>query len=142
MTGNDEEARLRVVLRSTRLPVRMQYMAARRIATNLNAGFTRRPTTKSNHVPVVRTRRPADQYPNGCVCPITLEPFRDPVVCTDGQSYERAAIEKWLRTHGTSPVLGTPMPAKTIPNVNLRIILDDMDARASLDVESDASASR
>lgn len=31
------------------------------------------------------------------LCPITLEPFRDPVEAADGQLYERAAIESWLR---------------------------------------------
>jgi len=32
------------------------------------------------------------------------EVMRDPVLATDGYSYERSAIEQWLRTHNTSPM--------------------------------------
>ena len=31
------------------------------------------------------------------LCPITLDRFRDPVVAADGHTYERAAIERWVR---------------------------------------------
>ena len=34
---------------------------------------------------------------NSFVCPITAEVMTDPVVCADGHSYERDAIEDWLR---------------------------------------------
>eukprot|EP00983_Pelagomonas_calceolata_P133785 1161997-Pelagomonas_calceolata.AAC.4 len=30
--------------------------------------------------------------------------MRDPVLATDGYSYERAAIEQWFRSHDTSPM--------------------------------------
>ncbi len=30
--------------------------------------------------------------------------MRDPVVCADGHSYERAVIEEWLQDHDTSPL--------------------------------------
>jgi hypothetical protein len=30
------------------------------------------------------------------LCPITLEPFQEPVVAADGNIYERRAIEEWL----------------------------------------------
>lgn len=29
--------------------------------------------------------------------------MKDPVVCQDGHTYERAAIVEWLDQHGTSP---------------------------------------
>jgi hypothetical protein len=37
------------------------------------------------------------------ICPITLQVFCDPVVATDGRTYERAAIVRWITEHGTSP---------------------------------------
>ena len=39
-------------------------------------------------------------------CPITFVLMLDPVIAADGQTYERAAIEHWLRSHGTSPLSG------------------------------------
>ena len=38
------------------------------------------------------------------ICPITLELFRDPVLALDGHTYERKAIEDWIRQNGTSPL--------------------------------------
>lgn len=43
------------------------------------------------------------------ICPITFELFRDPVVASDGHTYEKGAIDKWLRTNTTSPRTGQPM---------------------------------
>jgi hypothetical protein len=37
------------------------------------------------------------------LCPITREPMEDPVICTDGHTYEREAIEMWLRNNSRSP---------------------------------------
>lgn len=45
--------------------------------------------------------------PLGFVCPITRQVMRDPVVAADGRSYERAAVEAFLRAgNATSPVTG------------------------------------
>ena len=60
------------------------------------------------------------------ICPITHELFRDPVVARDGQTYEREAIEHWLREHNTSPVTNEAMLSKDLAdNVVARKILDD-----------------
>ena len=48
------------------------------------------------------------------VCPITNELMTDPVFTMDGQTYERAAIEAWLRNHDTSPATGKPLPSKML----------------------------
>jgi hypothetical protein len=40
------------------------------------------------------------------LCPITLELFRDPVLAQDGHTYEKEAIEDWIRKNGTSPKTG------------------------------------
>jgi len=42
-------------------------------------------------------------------CPITREVMFNPVVAPDGHTYERKAIEEWLRRNGTSPVTRQPI---------------------------------
>lgn len=37
-------------------------------------------------------------------CPIRQGPCRDPVVASDGQTYDRRALQPWLRRRGTSPL--------------------------------------
>jgi hypothetical protein len=51
-------------------------------------------------------------------CPITHETMLDPVVTIDGHVYERKAIEKWLKTHNTSPVTNLPLEHKTLTPVH------------------------
>lgn len=41
---------------------------------------------------------------------ITQEIMEDPVITADGHSYERNAIEKWLKHHDTSPKTGEVLP--------------------------------
>ena len=53
------------------------------------------------------------------LCPITHEPMVDPVMAMDGQTYERRAIEEWMRKSDvpTSPLTGEPMKDTTLrPN--------------------------
>ena len=38
--------------------------------------------------------------PKPFVCPITQEIMRDPVILSDGHTYEKTAIEKWFETKG------------------------------------------
>ena len=53
-------------------------------------------------------------------CPITQE-VMDPVATVDGQTYERSAIEHWLRDHNTSPLTGEVLAMKMlIPNHTVR----------------------
>lgn len=40
------------------------------------------------------------------ICPLTRDVLRDPVVASDGHSYERSHIERWLVEHETSPMTG------------------------------------
>ncbi|EFN60025.1 hypothetical protein CHLNCDRAFT_133221 [Chlorella variabilis] len=49
-------------------------------------------------------------------CPITLEPFSDPVVAADGNIYEKQAIEEWLYREGndTSPLTNQPLAHKML----------------------------
>eukprot|EP00884_Botryococcus_braunii_P008662 jgi/Botrbrau1/17798/Bobra.0127s0047.1 len=57
-------------------------------------------------------------------CPITLEPFKDPVVLSDGYTYERQNIEEWLKTKTASPVTGRELPdTKLIPNIYEQLLI-------------------
>ncbi|CAN0454341.1 unnamed protein product, partial [Scytosiphon promiscuus] len=48
------------------------------------------------------------------LCPITRCPMEDPAVACDGITYERAAIERWLSEHDTSPVTGQVLETKVV----------------------------
>lgn len=48
------------------------------------------------------------------LCPILLQIMHDPVICTDGYSYERTAIREWLFTRDTSPLTGAKLESKDI----------------------------
>eukprot|EP00903_Cladosiphon_okamuranus_P008181 g7880.t1 len=54
------------------------------------------------------------RYPQQHLCPITRCPIEDPAVAADGYTYERAAIERWLSDHDTSPVTGKVLETKVV----------------------------
>ena len=59
------------------------------------------------------------------ICPLTFEVFRDPVVASDGHTYERAAIERWVKINTTSPVTGRTLRLDFIvDNLALRSIIE------------------
>ena len=64
----------------------------------------------------------ADAEIESFICPITNEIMVDPVICSDGHSYERAAIERWFnRGNNSSPTTNEQLPnINLIPNHNLR----------------------
>ena len=65
--------------------------------------------------------------PSGFVCPISDDVMRDPVVCADGHTYDRANIEQWFKTgHNTSPNTGAVLPhLNLVPNHALRSAIED-----------------
>ena len=69
-------------------------------------------------------------FPESFYCPITCDLMVDPVIGEDGHSYERAAIEQWLRGHRTSPV--TRMPLRDLrPNRQLQQAIVELVERAA-----------
>ena len=69
--------------------------------------------------------------PNELLCPITLcimsDPVPDPVLAMDGHTYERAAIERWLRARRTSPRTGAPLASRQlVPNHAIRALIADL----------------
>ncbi len=58
-------------------------------------------------------------------CPITRQIIKDPVVDPDGHSYERNAIEKWVRDFGTSPLTRKTLSLNMLtPNRKLKDAID------------------
>ena len=58
-------------------------------------------------------------------CSITQEVMVDPVIATDGHTYERAAIQQWLEEHHTSPLTKQHISSTLIPNHALRNLIQD-----------------
>jgi hypothetical protein len=54
-------------------------------------------------------------------CPITLQRMVSPVICSDGHSFERTAINSWLAERRTNPLTGaTLQDASLVPALALR----------------------
>ena len=67
---------------------------------------------------------PGEGYPKAFLCPITQDIMQDPVVATDGHTYERDAIERWLRKKQTSPVTNLPLEsAALLPNHAMKSLI-------------------
>lgn len=66
----------------------------------------------------------SDTIPTEFRCPITMDIMRDPVMCADGHTYDRIAIESWLLTHDTSPLTNKTLPhTHLLPNHALRNLI-------------------
>jgi len=66
------------------------------------------------------------KLPKAFLCPITHEVMRDPVVLSDGHTYERSAINKWIKILGrtTSPMTGAPLTSTSLtPNFTLKSMI-------------------
>ena len=54
------------------------------------------------------------EIPKHLQCPITLSLMRNPVTASDGQTYEKEAIEKWMKKNNNS----SPFTRKPITSIN------------------------
>lgn len=62
-------------------------------------------------------------------CPITLEVMDDPVIDREGNTYERIAIEEWIRAHGASPITRSRLSVSELtPNRIVKDIIDRLPA--------------
>ena len=67
--------------------------------------------------------------PADFTCPITYDKMKDPVVASDGHSYERSAIEEVLRgPHPISPLTRATLGTALVPNLNLRRRIEEHEA--------------
>ena len=78
------------------------------------------------------------------LCPITQEPYEDPVMCADGHTYSREAITGWF-AYGrcTSPMTGLRLDSLVlVPNHAMRITVEQMvDERIRLEWRRRAGSS-
>jgi hypothetical protein len=66
-----------------------------------------------------------DETPGAFLCPITYDIMSNPVVCSDGHTYERLAIEKWLEKKQTSPMTSEELTSKTLtPNFAMKSMIE------------------
>ena len=70
-----------------------------------------------------------EQPPQEFVCPITHELMEIPVVAQDGFTYEKTAIEDWMRHKQTSPKTNEPIEAVLMPNFNIRTLITEWKLR-------------
>lgn len=66
----------------------------------------------------------ASEVPRDFLCPITCEIMQDPVVLSDGFTYEREAISRWLSQNNKSPMTGRFLTSRELrPNQALKSII-------------------
>ena len=122
-------------------PICRTTVVARRsvdAADNIPAAAAAAPGAFEALAPPPRVEVPSDPL----LCPITKRVLDDPVICGgDGQTYERAAIEEWLATHGTSPISGEALHAPLlIQNNALRNHILTLSVAEKREIESAAAA--
>jgi uncharacterized protein YegL len=65
------------------------------------------------------------EIPKEFICPITLTIMKDPVIMPDGQTYERTAIDKALKSSPFSPLTKKPLSMKdALPNYALKSMIE------------------
>ena len=79
---------------------------------------------REQNVARMRGMRIRDEF----LCPITYDLLREPVVASDGHTYEKMAIEKWLKSESpTSPLSGERLHGKEIVyNRTLKKLIQDL----------------
>lgn len=66
------------------------------------------------------------------ICSITLEPFEDPVVAADGNTYEKDALKEWFKKNYLNENIISPLNGnyfedkKLVPNINLKSLMTNM----------------
>uniref|UniRef100_A0A6C0APV3 U-box domain-containing protein n=1 Tax=viral metagenome TaxID=1070528 RepID=A0A6C0APV3_9ZZZZ len=76
-----------------------------------------------------------NQVPDEFICPITTSIMSDPVIGSDGHTYERSAITEWLRAHTTSPITREPMNVQGLrPNHSLKSMIQRFNATPAVTV--------
>ncbi|XP_035879326.1 WD repeat, SAM and U-box domain-containing protein 1 isoform X5 [Phyllostomus discolor] len=68
----------------------------------------------------------SSEIPDEFICPITRELMQDPVIASDGYSYEKEAMENWIsKKKRTSPMTNLVLPSVVlIPNRTLKMAID------------------
>ena len=77
-----------------------------------------------------------DQVPKylqeSLTCPITAELFQDPVVASDGATYERVAIKQWLSMKNCFGLRNRKSPSTGV-DLNRKVLIDNISVRKIID---------
>ncbi|KAM6175234.1 WD repeat, SAM and U-box domain-containing protein 1 isoform 3-T3 [Erethizon dorsatum] len=68
----------------------------------------------------------SSEIPDEFICPITRELMKDPVIASDGYSYEKDAMENWIsKKKRTSPMTNLVLPSVVLtPNRTLKMAIN------------------
>ena len=66
------------------------------------------------------SRPEAEWVPDELICPITLERLRDPVIASDGHTYEREALQGWLDLHSATEMVRSPTTGAVLSDRTLK----------------------
>ena len=81
--------------------------------------------------------------PTRMLCPITHDLMEDPVMASDGHTYERVAIAQWLGASGNkSPLTNEVIPPALYPNHDLRSQIQDFKKANKLKEDAAKSAEK
>ena len=73
------------------------------------------------------------EVPEEFECPITSDLMVDPVITSDGHTYERYAIKRWLSKNDTSPLTGAELISDNmVPNIALRKMIQTFREKHSI----------
>ena len=87
------------------------------------------PKTMARELSVLRDHFAGLQ--NAFCCPITMEPMKSPVIVADGHTFERCALESWMRINTTNPMTGAPVSLKVYENICLKSAIRDWQETAT-----------
>lgn len=73
-------------------------------------------------------------------CPILQELWEDPVVASDGHTYERRAIQQWMQKESTSPLTRDHLQPQLYPNRFAKTVLWQVEGGLCDDLEEADSA--
>jgi hypothetical protein len=93
--------------------------------TGTTVGSNLYPTLEPSTTTPVTPTTPLHLLKN-ITCSLTREIFVDPVIASDGQTYERAAIAEWVSLYHCSPTTGAPMHATLKDNTEMKTIIESM----------------
>jgi hypothetical protein len=66
-----------------------------------------------------------EDIPPDFVCPLSLSIMKEPVVASDGHTYEKKEIQKWMLQKNISPLTRAKMEPHFFPNLLLKNQIDD-----------------
>lgn len=112
VSPSEAAAALRSLLDAAHLPLDLERSALLQQALELKAELkAARASAAASASAAARSEASVEAVSRALTCPITCAPMVDPVVCADGQTYERAALARWFASGSvTSPVTNARLP--------------------------------